>query len=162
MTTPDRGFAFDLADLLAEEGLSALRAGAAVFWSRLSGREAASLRYQRDAHAEEAGRERQRRRDAEQALAAVLHAIDTAMTGTYSETVVAASVAQRALRGPIRIGAICEQLCRLRESEARAKRLLREMVNGCDEHVLAEAAEWVRGGLPWMPGEAKETECSSG
>lgn len=146
--------------------------------SRLTGREAASLRYQREAHQEEAGRERQRRkeaerarddaladirveagrrRDAEQALAAVLHAIDTAMTGTYSETVVAASVAQRALRGPIRIGAICEQLCRLRESEARAKRLLREMVNGCDEHVLAEAAEWVRGGLPWMPGEAKES-----
>ena len=32
---------------------------------RLTGREAASLRRQRDAHAEEAGRERQRRMDAE-------------------------------------------------------------------------------------------------
>lgn len=43
----------------------ALRETLSRIYHRLTGREAAALRYQRDAHAEEAGRERQRRMEAE-------------------------------------------------------------------------------------------------
>lgn len=83
---------------------------------RLTGREAAALHYQRDAHAEEAGRERQRRMEAERER-------DTFRT---------------ALQTTIGVAKQWERDC----EEAVA--LLQRLTTARDEHALADAATWLR------------------
>lgn len=112
---------------------------------RLTGREGAALRYQRDAHAEEAGRERQARMAAERER-------DTFRT---------------ALRTMIGVAKQWE-----RDHDA-AVTLLQRLATERDEHALADALTWLharapvrgateqegsRGGLAWMPGEALPDE----
>ena len=83
---------------------------------RLTGREASALRYQRDAHAGEAGRERQARVAAEREL-------DTFRT--VLQTMI--GVAKQWERD-------CED----------AVALLQRLTTDRDEHALAEAATWLR------------------
>lgn len=125
--------------------------------SRLTGREAAALRYQRQTCDEEAGRVRQALRRAEEDMASLRrrHEKDLAI-----------------LRGDL--ARRTDELRRARAWGEQAQCLVEALVagvrSGDPEDALADAATWLQGrapikpdagrveGLLWMPGESKETK----
>lgn len=141
----------------------ALRETLSRLYHRFTGQEAAALRYQRDAHAEEAGTERQRRMEAER---------------EHDAAIVEASKWETS--------AMCEASRREEaEQEREAMRARHDLAVGylhalvrahsrdpvAVENALADAETWLqgqasgaaelegsRGGLAWMPGEHGDEE----
>ncbi len=177
----------------------ALRETLSRIYHRLTGREAAALRYQRDAHAEEAGRERQRRMAAERVLDAVRRTRDEAIAHAercWEERNIYVAPGNEYLRQKneqhVLADARGQTIWRLQNRLARWQRRyrsameardrwkkdaldtgvllterdieireLREQLATCRfirDELRGDVAEQEgsRGGLAWMPGEAKE------
>lgn len=150
-----------------------------ALFQRLTGREAAALRHQRDAYAEQAGVER-RRADTATALlrddkskeaeirdmsARLAHAnklyraVEVALMDLDNGWL--SAINEAALRDaidPEQAAATLAEVPALRRAEMerdKATHLLRALVRDRDEAALAEAAEWLRrrGPTGWFPGE---------